>query len=90
MNIEEEVKKLIGDNERGKAIQVLEAYPEIQNSEMLLLQLGELLFAESKMTEALNKFNAVIRINPENRKAINYVTMIRGIMDYYNKDLLNP
>lgn len=90
MNIEEEVKKLIESNERGKAIQMLEAYPGVQGNEVLLLLFGELLFGEGKMPEALNKFNAVIRINPENRKAVNYITMILGIMDYYNKDLLNP
>ena len=40
--------------------------------------------------DALNKFNAVLKINPVNKKAAAYVTMINDVLDFYHKDLLNP
>ena len=46
------------------------------------LLLGELLYADGKMTEALNKFNTVLRLNPDHRKAANYVIMINNILGY--------
>lgn len=49
----------------------------------LLLLLGELIYAEGRMPEALNKFNAVLRIRPDNQKARNYVVMINNILGYY-------
>ena len=54
------------------------------------LLLGELLYADGKMTEALNKFNTVLRLNPDHRKAANYVIMINNILGYYCKDMFNP
>ena len=54
------------------------------------LLLGELLYADGKMTEALNKFNTVLRLNPDHRKAANYVVMINNILGYYCKDMFNP
>ena len=52
--------------------------------------LEELLYADGKMTEALNKFNTVLRLNPDHRKAANYVIMINNILGYYCKDMFNP
>lgn len=86
----EKIKELQVEGKLEEAIEILEKYPEAAMDEDLLLIWGELLYAGGKMTEALNKFNAVLRIQPANRKAENYVTMIRNILDYYNKDLLNP
>lgn len=88
--IEQEIGKLLGNGKRSEAIALLEAYSGIATDEKLLLQLGELLYAEGKMTDALNKFNSVVRLNPENVKAYNYAAMIRNILGYYCKDLLNP
>lgn len=86
----EQIEKLVAGGERDRAIDLLEGHLKTMEDERLLLLLGELYYSVGKMTEALNKFNAVVRINPENTKAANYVTMIRGVIDYFNKDLLNP
>lgn len=88
--MEEKINDLLERGCRPQAICLLEEYLDNRTDEAWLLRLGELLYAEGRMTEALNRFNAVIRLNPENKKALNYVTMIRGILDYYNKELLNP
>lgn len=89
--MEEKIKELLQAGKREEAIAMLEEYlqshPKDENG---ILQLGELLYASGKMTEALNKFNTVLRLNPDNRKAANYKTMINNILGYYCKDLLNP
>lgn len=91
MEMIEEAKKMVEAGKRQEAILFLEGgIKENENNEEYLLYLGELIYAEGRMTDALNKFNAVLRLNPENHKATNYKTMINGILGYYCKDLLNP
>lgn len=91
MDERKKIQELIDGGRRQEAIGLLEALlrrcPEQEDD---LLWLGELIYAEGNMTLALNKFNAVLRLNPDNKKAYNYVTMIHGILGYYCKDLLNP
>ncbi len=65
---------------RTEAVRLLEEWVgkhPADEEEWLLL--GELLYADGKMTEALNKFNTVLRLNPDHRKAANYVVMINNI-----------
>lgn len=90
MDMEKKIDALLEAGKRGEAIRELEEYLQEHTDEQLLLQLAELLYAEGRMTDALNKFNAVVRLNAENLKARNYVKMIHDILNYYNKDLLNP
>lgn len=56
----------------------------------LLLQLGELYYTAGRTIDALNAFNTVLRTDPDNTKARTYVVMINNVLNYYNKDLLNP
>lgn len=91
MLTEQEIKALVDAGKRQEAIRLLEiCLEEQQNDENILLMLGELIYAEGRMPEALNRFNAVLRLNPENLKARNYVTMINNILGYYCKDMFNP
>lgn len=91
MMTEQEIKTLVDAGKRPQAIGLLEAYlKERPEDENILLMLGELIYAEGRMAEALNRFNAVLRLNPENLKARNYVTMINNILGYYCKDMFNP
>ena len=89
--MEKEIKILLEAGQRQEAIKKIEAYlqQEGENADLLLL-LGELIYAEGRMPEALNKFNAVLRIRPDNQKARKYVVMINNILGYYCKDLFNP
>lgn len=91
MEIKDKIDELLKEGNKACAVQMLEEYGQahVADEELLLLW-GELLYSEGKMTDALNKFNAVVRQNPENGKARNYVTMINNILGYYCKDLLNP
>ena len=84
------INELPEAGKRGEAIRVLEEYVKEHADEKCLMQLAELLYAEGRMTDALNRFNAVVRLNAGNLKALNYVKMINDILNYNNKDLLNP
>lgn len=88
--MEQKIKALVEAGRREEAIGILDEYLKVHTDEAMLLMLGELLYAAGRMTDALNKFNAVVRLNPLNSKAGNYVAMISNILNYYNKDLLNP
>ena len=89
--MEKEIKILLEAGQRQEAIKKIEAYLQ-QGGEIadLLLLLGELIYAEGRMPEALNNINAVSRIRPDDQKARNYVVMINNILGYYCKDLFNP
>lgn len=79
---------MMAQGEIKEAAEVLER--DMPESEEGLLLLGELYYKEGKNTDALNKFNAVLKINPKNTKATAYVEMINAVLDFYHKDLLNP
>lgn len=85
-----DINELSEAGKRQEAIRQLEEFLKERPDEKLLIQLAELLYAEGRMTDALNRFNAVLRLNAGNMKAKNYVKIINDILDYYNKDLLNP
>lgn len=85
-----DINELSEAGKRQEAIRQLEEFLKERPDEKLLMQLAELLYAEGRMTDALNRFNAVLRLNAGNMKAKNYVKIINDILDYYNKDLLNP
>lgn len=73
-----------------EAIETLEQSVSQRESEEELVVLGELYYKVGRSVEALNKFYAALKINPDNTKAAAYVTMINDILNFYHKDLLNP
>ena len=88
---EEKIKALWEAGRQEEAIRMLQDWlAENGQDEQGLLWLGELIYATGRLSEALNKFNAVLRLNPENRKARNYVAMINSLLGYSCTDLLNP
>ena len=87
----QQAQTLVAEGRRPEAIALLEAaLREEPAHEKAWLYLGELVYAEGRMADALNKFNTVLRLNPDNRQAANYVRMINGILGYYCKDMFNP
>ena len=78
-----EIQEWIEKGNRTEAVRLLEEWVGKHPAD-------ELLYADGKMTEALNKFNTVLRLNPDHRKAANYVIMINNILGYYCKDMFNP
>jgi tetratricopeptide (TPR) repeat protein len=68
----------------------LEQVTSEQEREAMLLELGIVYNGVADFSQALNHFNAVLRMNPDHPCARAYVEMINGILNYYNKELLNP
>jgi len=90
IKMEKRISLLFAEGQIKEAIEMLEQEVKLQESEEKLLLLGELYYKEGRSVDALNKFNAVLKINPVNKKAAAYVTMINDVLDFYHKDLLNP
>ncbi len=87
---ENQINEMLAAGQESELIARLEEELKTEENEMLLFYLGELYFKTGKMIEALKKFNAVLKLNPQHRKAVVYATMINDILDFYHKDLLNP
>lgn len=88
----EKAKQLAKAGKREEAVEILQRMLDEKDGEreLVLLELGAVYYAMGDTTRALNHLNEVMRINPGNLKAKNYLEMINGILDYYCKDLLNP
>lgn len=88
----DEAKRLAKNGQREEAVKMLSRMMECGEGkrEDVLLELGAIYYAMGDTTRALNHLNEVMRINPGNLKAKNYLEIINGILDYYCKDLLNP
>lgn len=88
--MEERVRQLLAEGRVDEALVLLEEKAGRGAGEEVLLQLGELYYQKGRNIDALNKFNAVLKKNPQQAKARAYVTMINDILNFYHKDLLNP
>ncbi len=71
-------------------IEELENCEELSVSTELMNELGALYYAENRTQEALNIFYKVLENDPANVSANGYVQLIRGVLDFVNKDLMNP
>jgi tetratricopeptide (TPR) repeat protein len=90
----EQARHLLGEKRMTEAIALLQQRLERtvngKEREEVLLELGIIYNGVADFPQALNHFNAVLRVNCNNTQARAYVEMINGILDYYNKELLNP
>ncbi|MDR1756809.1 MAG: tetratricopeptide repeat protein [Culturomica sp.] len=86
----EEIRKLIENNQTEEAIRRLESVDGLPENEEALLLLGELYYRQGRSTDALNRFNAILRNHPDHAKAKAYVEMINDVLDFFYKDRLNP
>lgn len=88
--MKEAIQNMIDSGKFPEAILELEKITVEQRSAYELLVLGELYYKAGRTIDALNQFNAVLRLEPANKKAMTYVTMINDVLNFYHKDLLNP
>lgn len=84
------IKTLIAEGKVAEAISELEKMPSERQDKEWLFTIGELYYRMGRHTDALNKFNALLRLEPEHVQATAYVRMIHEILDFFCKDLLNP
>ena len=94
MNRIEEAKSLLREEKKEAAIcllrEELEKHPDAETEEHILYELGVIYNGMADFRQALNCFNAVLRLNENHSQARTHVAMINDILDFYNKDLLNP
>lgn len=85
-------RKLVTEKKVDEAVRLLKERIEVagDNREEFLMELGIIYNGIADFPQALNYFNEVLRLNPDNSRAHTYVDMINGILNYYCKDLLNP
>ena len=86
----EKARQLFRDKKIEDAIALLKEQLEMKgDDEVCLMELGIIYNGIADFPQALNCFNAVLRLNPGHVKAQTYINMINGILNYYCKDLLN-
>ena len=85
MNLEE-IKALPSDQAIQSLDIIIRENPE--NDEALALR-AQILWKLNRRREAINDCNLALRINPESRAKV-LLDYANSILDYYNKDLLNP
>ena len=75
---------------RLKGIEELENDSELAVSIDKMNKLGALYHAEGRVQDALNVFYAVLKQDEANKVARGYVQLMREVLDFVNKDLMNP
>ena len=75
---------------RLKSIEELENDSELTVSIEKMNKLGALYHAEGRVQDALNLFYAVLRRDEANKMAKGYIQLMREVLDFVNKDLMNP
>ena len=75
---------------RWKSIEELENDSELAVSIDKMNKLGALYHAEGRVQDALNVFYAVLKRDETNKIAKGYVQLMREVLDFVNKDLMNP
>lgn len=90
-NIQLDAQKLESEGDFRSA---LEKYKEIALLEKDNIEahfkVGELHHQLGELPPAMSAYIRVIDLDPEHKKAKVKVEMIKMIMDYYNKDMINP
>jgi hypothetical protein len=62
---------------------------ESRNTDSLLLR-AKVFYRLQKWGDALNDLNLILEIDPDQKMAINYKTMVTNIISFWNKDNFNP
>ena len=80
------IKKLPVDESISQLSLLIEKYPE---KDEIYLARGLKHWAGGHRSEAIKDYLSALRINPESKAAL-ALKAANDILDYYNKDLLNP
>ncbi len=85
----DEIRDLIQTNKLDEAEKELQLLSQDEPSEAVFLLLGNLYRKRGDWQHALNNFHEALELNPEGvaRMAIEH---IQNILDFSNKDLINP
>lgn len=84
-----EIRVLLKSEKAEEAKRRFQAIEASDNVEYFLLK-GELEQKYQNYGEAMNAFNKVLEIDPENAEAQNNLHLIQNILNFWNPDMFNP
>jgi tetratricopeptide (TPR) repeat protein len=84
-----EIRDLLKSEKAEEAKRRFQAIEASDNVEYFLLK-GELEQKYQNYGEAMNAFNKVLEIDPENAEAQNNLHLIQNILNFWNPDMFNP
>ena len=92
MNQKDQLKNIELLLKNEQAIQAKEAFLmlEPENSSEYFLVRGKIEQKFQNWGEAINAFNKVLEIDPQNSEAQNNLHLIRNILNFWNPDMFNP
>jgi len=89
--LREEAEQLKKSKDFAVALKKYKEIVEIDAKDLdAQFQLGEMQHQLGELTNALSTYLCVVDLDPEHKKAVVKIEMIRSIMSFYNKDLINP
>ena len=83
------IENLLKTEKAEQARNLFEKLDE-QNTVRYFLLKGNIEQKYQNWGEAINAFNHVLDIDPENTEAANNLHLIKNILNFWNPDLLNP
>lgn len=93
MSIPQNIKQIIAQNEPGEALKILDKWlaeaAEPAAQAQLLAEKGKLLWKLNRRGEAISAYEAGAKLDPAG-PCTTLLEMSGSIMDFFNKDLLNP
>ena len=92
MNQKDQLKNIELLLKNEQAIQAKEAFLMLdpENSSEYFLVRGKIEQKFQNWGEAINAFNKVLDIDPQNSEAQNNLHLIRNILNFWNPDMFNP
>ena len=85
----EVIEDLLKSEKAEQARSFFEKLEEQNTADYFLLQ-GKIEQKYQNWGEAINAFNRVLEIDPQNAEATNNLHIIKNILNFWNPDLLNP
>ncbi len=86
-----EARQLFEQNELGKAKEMLDQLILENTTDIQLLLLrGRIFYKMQKWGDAMNDFNLVLDLEPENAEANSGLEMAKSILGYFTPDMFNP
>jgi len=86
-----EARQLFEQNELGKAKEMLDQLILENTTDIQLLLLrGRIFYKTQKWGDAMNDFNLVLDLEPENAEANSGLEMAKSILGYFTPDMFNP
>lgn len=75
-----------------KALEAKKVFSDIQQNENALYFLvkGKIEQKFQNMGEAINAYNKVLELDPENQEAQNSLHVIQNILNFWNPEMFNP